>query len=92
VERVQHEEKASLLWESFRDRLGQCEYHSMHFDMDSILMPINDLDESVLPFSNDEIDEVVSNLKNDKSPWLDGFNTNFMKQCWPIIKHDFYDL
>jgi hypothetical protein len=71
--------------------LGQSEYHNMHFDLDSILIPTNDLEDLVLPFSNDEIDEVVSNLKPDKSPGPDGFNTYFMNKCWAVIKHDFYD-
>jgi hypothetical protein len=89
---VQHADKASLLWESFRERLGQSEYHNMHYDLDLLLQPINDLDDLVLPFSTDEIDEVVSNIKNDKSSGPDGFNIDFMKKCWPIIKQDFYDL
>jgi hypothetical protein len=69
--------------------LGQSEYHNMHFDLDSILIPTNDLEDLVLPFSNDD---VVSNLKTDKSLGPDGFNTDFMKKCWAVIKHDFYDV
>jgi hypothetical protein len=44
------------------------------------------------PFTSAEIDYVVQNLPHDKSPGPDGFNTDFLKKCWPIIKHDFYDL
>jgi hypothetical protein len=43
------------------------------------------LEDLILPFSNEEIDGVVNNLKSDKSPGPDSFNTDFMKQ-------DFYDL
>jgi hypothetical protein len=64
----------------------------MHFDLNSLLVPIENLEDLILPFSNDEIDGVVNNLKSDKSPGPDGFNTDFMKKCWPIIKQDFYDL
>jgi hypothetical protein len=64
----------------------------MHFDLDSILVPINDLDDLVLPFSNDEVDVVVKQLKSKKSLGPDGFNTDFMKKCWDVIKYDFYDL
>jgi hypothetical protein len=81
-----------LLWESFKERLGQSEFSNMHFDLDSILVPLNDLEDSILPFSNEEIDEVVANLKIDKSPGQDGFNIDFMKKCWYVIKYDFYDL
>jgi hypothetical protein len=38
------------------------------------------------------IDSVISNLPSDKSPIPDGFNTNFVKRCWPIIKHDICNL
>jgi hypothetical protein len=64
----------------------------MHFDLRSILEPIADLEDLILPFSNEEINEIVSNLKSDKSPGPDGFNTDFMKKCWPVVKEDFYKL
>ena len=44
------------------------------------------------PFTNDEIDNIIKSLPSDKSPGPDGFNTDFVKKCWPIIKHDFYNL
>jgi hypothetical protein len=34
----------------------------------------------------------VAALPSDKSLGPDGFNTNFIKKCWPIISQDFYDL
>jgi hypothetical protein len=92
VVRIQHDEKALLLWESFKDRLGQSEYAHMHFDLETLLTPIDDLDSLVIPFSNEEIDGVVKNMKIDKSPGPDGFNTDFLKKCWNDIKSDFYDL
>jgi hypothetical protein len=53
----------------------------MHFDLNSLLVPIDDLENLILPFSNEEINGVVSNLKSDKSPGPYGFNTDFMKKC-----------
>lgn len=44
------------------------------------------------PFTHEEIDQVVASLPSDKSPGPDGFNTDFIKKCWPINKHDFYEL
>lgn len=35
---------------------------------------------------------MVVGLPLDKSLGPDGFNTNFVKKCWPLIKHDFYEL
>ena len=31
-------------------------------------------------------------MPTDKSPGPDGFNTDFIKKAWPIIKEDFYAL
>jgi hypothetical protein len=56
------------------------------------LVPIDDLANLILPFSNEEINGVVSNLKSDNSAGPDGFNTDFMKKCSPVTKQDFYDL
>jgi hypothetical protein len=89
IERVQHEEKALLLWESFKERLEQSEYSNMYFDLESIILPIDDLETLVLPFSNDKIDEVVRNLKPDKSLGSDGFNTDFMKKMLGCDKVQF---
>ena len=51
-----------------------------------------DLSSLVAPFSTMEIDLVVRNLPSDKAPGPDGFNTDFVKKCWPIISQDFYNL
>jgi hypothetical protein len=44
------------------------------------------------PFSQQEIDSVIKNLPNFKSPGPDGFNNEFVKAAWEIIKGDFYNL
>jgi len=44
------------------------------------------------PFSHEEVDLVVASLPSDKSPGPDGFNTDFIKKYWLIIKHYFYNL
>ena len=33
------------------------------------------------PFSNDEIDDIINKMPNDKSSRPDGFNGLFMKKC-----------
>jgi len=38
------------------------------------------------------VDQVVKSLPSDKAPGPDGFNTDFVKKCWPLICHDFYNL
>ena len=53
---------------------------------------VADLDVLVETFGKDKIDAVVKGLPSDKAPGLDGFNTDFLKKCWPIICEDFYRL
>ena len=43
------------------------------------------------PFTNEEIDATVQALPTDKALGV-GFNTDFIKKCWPIICSDFYAL
>lgn len=51
-----------------------------------------DLNFLVLPFSKEEINGVASLLPYDKALGPDGFNTDFLKKCWPIIREDLYAL
>lgn len=50
----------------------------------------------VAPFSEKEVFEAISQMKNNKAPGPDGFPTEFYKKCWHIIKGDllplFHDL
>lgn len=92
VPQSNHEAKANILWEAYKGRLGISEFHDMAFNLGN-LFP-NPVDLSMLdePFTHDEIDQVVAHLQLDKAPEPDGFNTDFVRRCWPIIKQDFYDL
>lgn len=42
----------------------------------------------VVFFSKKEIKEVVWDCDDNKSPKLDGFNFNFNKSCWNVLKVD----
>ena len=64
----------------------------MNFDLPSLIQPITGLEELFVPFTTDEIDQVVRTMPIDKAPGPDGFNGKFLKSCWHIIKQDIYDL
>jgi hypothetical protein len=87
-----HDAKADLIWNDFKDRLGSTCWDQMFFDLDSLLQDTIDLSTLEAPFSQQEIDSVVKQLPLDKSPGPDGFSNEFLKRCWPIIRHDFYKL
>jgi hypothetical protein len=92
IDKITHEEKAEIIWEAFKDKLGSSEFTEMHFNLNELLQPVIDLDDLHNPFSHEEIDNTVMNLPSDKSPGPDGFNIDFMKKCWKIVALDFYDL
>ena len=68
---------------------------ALRIDLDNLLGQdinhdtFNDLER---PFSPEEIDSVIKDLPNDKSPGPDGFNNEFIKHCWDIVGKDIQDL
>jgi hypothetical protein len=87
-----HEENATLLWESFKHRLATSKFPQMHLDLRQYISPRINLEDLATPFFKEEIDSVVSNLPNGKSPGPDGLNTEFMKKCWPVIYQEIYNM
>lgn len=87
-----HEQKAELIWTSYKERLGTTNFSSISFDLSNLFHNQTDLSSLVQPFSLAEIDSIIKHLPIDKSPGPDGFNTDFIKKCWPVIKSDFYNL
>jgi hypothetical protein len=88
----EHEHKSGLLWDAFKCRLGSSDFSGIGFDLSELLTSNEQLHELDSPFTKLEIDSIIKLLPSDKSPGLDGFNTNFIKKCWHVIAPDFYDL
>ena len=87
-----HETKAKILHAAFKERLGQSDSFDIPDDLLNLIQAHSDLSFLENPFTKDEIDAVITDFPSHKSPGPDGFNTDFIKKCWPIIKQDFYDL
>jgi hypothetical protein len=64
----------------------------MLFNLNDLLIASDNLNSLEIPFSKQEIDKVVSELPNNKSPGPDGFNNEFVKGCWDLIASYFYKL
>jgi hypothetical protein len=92
IERYSHEEKAEIIWETFKSRMETLEFSTMHFDLDDLIQHVLNLENLADPFTHEEVDAIVKNLPSGKSQGPDGFNIDFIKKCWPIIAPDFYDL
>jgi hypothetical protein len=88
---MDHDQKATILWNSFKERLGKTDNLNMLFDIEHLIQQ-QDFSHLEIPFSKKEIDEVIAHMPNDKSPGPDGFNGVFMKKCWETICNQFYRL
>jgi len=87
-----HEGKAGLLWNSFKNRLGVSSGIKMHFDLSNLITRRNNLQDLVEPWTHSEIDSIVKKMPIDKAPGPDDFNGLFLKRTWPITKEYFYKL
>jgi hypothetical protein len=84
-----HEEKAALLWEAYKQRLGTSEFSHIYFDLSSLLEPVENLSCLEEPFLKEEIEGIIRDLSSDKSPSHDGFNGEFLRKCWPTVSKEF---
>jgi hypothetical protein len=88
----EHDQKANLMWNAFKSRLGTSDFSENVFDLSNLINMQDGLQWLDSPFTKQEIDSIIVALPSYKSPGPDGFNTNFIKKCWHIISQDFYDL
>lgn len=44
------------------------------------------------PVTEEEVNEVIKEMHSGKTPNPDGFNVDFFKTCWEIVKHDILDV
>lgn len=81
----EHEQKANLFLDAFKQRLGNSDFTSIEYDLSSILTS-HSLDHLDVAFSHEEIESIITNLPNNHAPGPDGFNGLFIKKCWNIVK------
>jgi hypothetical protein len=92
IMKTKHEDKAEILWQTFRERLGTSEFSQMHFNFNELIQEANELEDLVNSFTTEKIDSIIKTLPLGKSPSPDGFNSDFMKKCWGVIAKEFYDV
>eukprot|EP00253_Pinus_taeda_P030153 PITA_30153 len=70
-----------LITDGFNEeRTEQDDYHQHEWE--GLCIPVNE----------EEVNEVIKQMQNGKAPGLDGFNVDFFKACWEIVKHDILDV
>lgn len=75
-----HDQKAVIIWQSYKERLGQSTNATMMFDLTEIIQPHN-LAHLDAQFTIDEIEQVVKEFPADRAPGPDGFNGQFLRKC-----------
>jgi hypothetical protein len=75
-----HDQKAGLLWLSYKDRLGVSGFSDILLEL-SELIQYAELPCWHEPFTMDEILAVLKDMPLDFAPSPDGFNGAFFKMC-----------
>lgn len=88
----EHKEKEELLWQEFKARMRISEFSGFTVNPSDLIHGNSTLQHLEDPFPQDKIDCIIKSLPNNKLPRPDGFNNEFIKASWPVIKHDFYEL
>jgi hypothetical protein len=65
---------------------------SLQFQLDNTVPCCGNLDHLCLPFSLEEIENIILDLPSDKAQGPDGFSNLFFKRAWHIIREDFFKL
>jgi hypothetical protein len=82
AEITDHDGKVDILWKAFIERMGKTNSPNMQFDLQDIYGEGMDSETSAqleAPFTDKEIDDIIKDLPNNKSPGPDGFNNEFFK-------------
>jgi hypothetical protein len=71
-----HPGMESLIWDTFKQRIGQTDFRGTLFDLSSLIQRHDNLDSLEEQFTSAKIDKVVKQLPNDKAPGPNGFIMN----------------
>ena len=75
-----HNEKATLLLEEYKKRMGCSSNPTMLYNLSELIQPSDDLEHLSRPFSTLDIDKVIKQMSADKAPGPYGFNGLFLKR------------
>jgi hypothetical protein len=87
-----HTEKSALFYHEFKRRMGCSIPTSPQYQLNNIVPYCGNLDHLCLPFSQEEIENIILELPSDKAPGPNGFNNLFFKRARHIIREDFFKL
>lgn len=56
------------------------------------VLPVEVMQSLSINFSLEELEKTLDSFDGDKSPGLDGFNFNFIKRFWAIMRNEIWDM
>jgi hypothetical protein len=89
VSNIFHEGKVGLFLEASKARLGTSEPTTNDFNKRSFWGNSVELSFLEMRFTHKDIHDVLHDFPSNKSPEPDGFNAEFLRKCWPIVKNDY---
>jgi hypothetical protein len=72
-----HTEKSTLFYQEFKSRMGCSVPINLQFELHNIVPHCGNLDHLCLPFSHEEIDNIILDFPSDKALGPDGFSNVF---------------
>lgn len=80
----------------YKQLFGSAETANMHLDQNfwssSQRLDQANNDQLVRPFSLEELDTTMKEMKNNTAPGPDGFSVEFFKAFWPLIRGDIKEM
>jgi len=73
-----HGVKVKMLWTAYKGRFGSSNDISLPDNPEELISMADDLEMLEVPFTHEEIDDVIKSLATDKSPGSDSFNNEFL--------------
>jgi mannosylglycoprotein endo-beta-mannosidase len=83
-----HVAKEEVIHSHFKSTMERGEPRAYDFNWDAIHVDDPDLSSLGVPFTEEEVRNVINQMPGDKAPGPDGFTGIFFKKCWDIIKVD----
>jgi hypothetical protein len=85
----EHEEKAAVLWNTYRSRMCESTNPKVMFQLQHIISSQVDLSHLVEPFTNDEIDKCIKEMPSERAPVLMGLACNSSRNVGMLLNLTF---
>jgi len=85
------QDKIKVAMDYFSKAVGTSMVRSRRINWSALGYSAFNLDDLDVPFTIQELSQIIKSLPSEKAPGPDGFIGVFYKKCWEIIKHDLYE-